>query len=49
MPRILEIMTANPVVLTADTTVREAAQAMRDKAIGDFVVPEKWQTLGNGY
>ena len=46
MPRILEIMTANPVVLTADTTVREAAQAMRDKAIGDVVVQKNGKLWG---
>ena len=46
MPRILEIMTANSVVLTADTTVREAAQAMRDKAIGDVVVQKNGKLWG---
>ncbi len=35
---VREVMTANPVCLTDDAPVTEAARAMRDNAIGDVLV-----------
>ena len=36
--RIVEVMTENPVTLPVTATAREAAQAMRDRDIGDVIV-----------
>lgn len=36
--RIREVMTSNPVSVTADATLRDAAQVMRDRDIGDVIV-----------
>jgi CBS domain-containing protein len=33
-----DVMTRNPIVLSPDTTIREAALAMRDASIGDVLV-----------
>src|SRR3954447_22959863 len=35
---IRDVMSANPVCLPADTSIQEAARAMRDKDIGDIIV-----------
>ncbi|MGH2713125.1 MAG: CBS domain-containing protein [Thermoleophilaceae bacterium] len=35
---VRDVMTSDPVALPADTPVRQAAQAMRDKDIGDVLV-----------
>lgn len=35
---VRDLMTTDPVALPADTPVRQAAQAMRDKDIGDVLV-----------
>ncbi|QFZ19015.1 CBS domain-containing protein [Saccharothrix syringae] len=37
---VRDLMTRNPVALTPDTPVREAARAMRDQGIGDVLVVE---------
>jgi CBS domain-containing protein len=36
--RISEVMTSNPVAMTTDATLQAAAQAMRDRDIGDVIV-----------
>jgi len=36
--RISEMMTSNPVAMTTDATLQAAAQAMRDRDIGDVIV-----------
>lgn len=38
--RISEMMTSDPVAMTKDATIRDAATAMRDRDIGDVVVTE---------
>lgn len=38
MPSIQEVMTPDPVVLSPDAPVTEAAQRMRDRDIGDVIV-----------
>lgn len=38
MPAVREIMTSNPAILMANATIREAAQTMRDRGIGDVIV-----------
>jgi CBS domain-containing protein len=43
---IREIMTANPVVLMADTPIQEAARAMRERDIGDVIVQKDGKVCG---
>ena len=43
---VRDIMTPDPVAMTADTPVRQAAQAMRDQDIGDVLVVEGDQLSG---
>lgn len=38
--KVREVMTANPVTISPDTTVAEAAKRMRDEGIGDVLVLE---------
>jgi CBS domain-containing protein len=43
---VRDLMTADPVVLSPDTPVREAAKAMRDRDIGDVLVVDGDQLCG---
>ena len=43
---VRQVMTANPVILEANTPIREAARAMRDKSIGNVVVQQNGQLYG---
>ena len=43
---IRDVMTPDPVVLTASSDLREAAQAMRDRDIGDVLVSKDGQLCG---
>lgn len=43
--RVSDVMTADPVTLTTDSFLRDAAQAMRDNEIGDVVVTKPDGTL----
>jgi CBS domain-containing protein len=43
---VREIMTPNPVVLMADTPIREAAKTMRDRNIGDVIVQKDGHICG---
>ena len=43
---VRDIMTTDPVAMTADTPVRQAAEAMRDQGIGDVLVVEGDQLHG---
>jgi CBS domain-containing protein len=43
--RISEVMTSNPVAMTTDATLQAAAQAMRDRDIGDVIVTKPDGTL----
>ena len=47
MPQsIREVMTSNPVTLKGSTSLREAAQVMRDRAIGGVLVGDDGKLLG---
>jgi len=43
---VRDLMTKNPVTMTPDTPVRQAAQAMREQDIGDVLVAEGGQLRG---
>lgn len=43
---VVEVMSANPVTISLDASVAEAATAMRDKAIGSLVVLEAGRPIG---
>jgi CBS domain-containing protein len=43
--RISDVMTSNPVAMTTDATLQAAAQAMRDRDIGDVIVTKPDGTL----
>jgi CBS domain-containing protein len=43
---VREIMTKNPLVLMADTPIREAARAMREKDIGDIILQKDGRLCG---
>ena len=38
--KVRDVMTSDPIMLSADATVREAAQAMRERNIGSVLVTE---------
>ncbi|WP_435158725.1 CBS domain-containing protein [Amycolatopsis sacchari] len=44
--RLSEVMTTNPVALPADTPVREAAQRMREREIGNVLVLDDDRVAG---
>jgi CBS domain-containing protein len=46
MPRIRDIMTADPVSMEASGPIAEAARAMRDNNIGDVLVLDRGQLFG---
>lgn len=43
---IREVMTENPIRLSADTSIQEAARAMRDNDIGDVIVEKNGKLCG---
>jgi len=44
--QVRDVMTSNPVTLPGDTPVRQAAQAMRDRDIGDVLVVDGDEVRG---
>jgi CBS domain-containing protein len=45
MPSIREVMTTDPITLSATTTITEAASVMRDEDIGDVIVLDDKQQI----
>jgi CBS domain-containing protein len=46
MATVREIMTTDPIVLQSSTSVREAAEKMRDADVGDVIVEDSGELVG---